>query len=108
MPGDINSLPVMDADKCNGCGGCISLCPGQAIFVIDKTYSEGFSLVRLPFEYVPVPEGGQYVIGLDRAGRELGQFEVVKATSGGKKNKTYTISLAVPHGLEMEVRDIKV
>jgi len=108
MPRDINDIPIVDAKLCNGCGLCISLCPGLAIFVVDKTYSEKLALVKLPFEYVPVPKAGQYAIALNRAGEELGSFEVVKVTSGGKINKTHTISIAVPQDLAMEVRDIQV
>ena len=108
MPRDINDIPVVDAKLCNGCGLCISLCPGLAIFVVDKTYSEELALVKLPFEYVPVPQAGQYATVLNRAGEELGRYEVIRVTSGGKKNKTYTISIAVPKALAMEVRDIKV
>ena len=108
MPNDINEIPVVDTKLCNGCSLCISFCPGLAIFVVDKTYSDELALVKLPFEYVPVPQAGQTVTGLGRAGEELGLFEVIKVTSGGIKNKTYTISLAVPKDLAMEVRDIKV
>ena len=108
MPRDINDLPVVNAELCNGCGLCISFCPGLAIFVVDKTYSDDFALVKLPYEYVPVPQTGQLVTALSRAGEDLGRFEVVKVTSGGKKNMTYTVSLAVPQEIVMEVRDIKV
>ena len=107
MPRDINDIPVVDAKLCNGCSLCISLCPGLAIFVVDKTYSEDMALVKLPFEYVPVPQAGQYVVALDRAGDELGRYEVIRVTSGGKKNKTYTISIAVPKDMAMEARDIR-
>ena len=108
MPRDINDLPVVDTELCNGCSLCIAYCPGLAIFVIDKTYSEDLALVKLLYEYVPVPIAGQFVIGLNRAGEEQGEFEVIKVTSGGERNKTYTISLAVPQELAMEVRDLKV
>lgn len=108
MGNDINNLPEVDYDKCNGCGVCIALCPGLAIFVVDKSYSDEYALVKIPFEYVPVPEKGQLVCGLNRAGEELGWFEVERVISGGKKNKTYTISLKVPQDLAMEVRNIKV
>jgi len=107
MPNDINDIPVVDAELCNGCSLCVSLCPGLAIFIVDKTYSKEQALVKLPYEYVPVPDVGQFVTGLNRSGEELGSFEVVRVTSGGKKNMTYTISLAVPHDLAMEIRDIK-
>jgi len=108
MPRDINDLPVVDFDRCNGCSLCISMCPGLAIFVIDKTYSEKLALVKLPFEYVPVPQAGQFVAVHDRAGDELGCYEVVRVTPGGKMNMTYTISVAVPQELAMAVRDIRV
>lgn len=108
MSKDINDLPEVDYDKCNGCGVCINLCPGLAIFVVDMTYSDDYALVKLPFEYVPVPEKGQKACALNRAGEELGWFEVERVISGGKKNKTYTISLKVPKELAMEVRNIKV
>ena len=108
MPHDITMIPVVDMGLCNGCGVCISFCPGLAIFVLDKTYSEDFALLKLPYEYVPVPQAGRFITGLSRSGEELGSFEVIKVTSGGKKNMTYTVSIAIPQELAMEVRDIKV
>ena len=104
---DINAVPEGDFSVCNGCGACIFRCPGLAIFVVDMTYKEDKALVRLPFEYLPLPEEGQQAMGLNRAGEELGYFPVVKAISGGKKNKTYVISLEVPKELAMEVRSIR-
>jgi len=108
IDGDINGLPVLNPDLCNGCGFCITSCPGLAIFVIDKAYSDSHALVDLPFEYVPVPEAGQTVTGLNRAGDELGEFEVKKVLYAGSKNKTHIVSIVVPINLAMEVRDIKV
>lgn len=105
---DINATPAVDFDVCNGCGACIARCPGLAIFVVDMTYSDSEALVRLPFEFLPVPQAGQLAMGLNRSGKELGWFPVVKVVSGGKKNMTYTISLAVPKELAMEVRNIRV
>jgi len=108
MPGDINDLPVVDFDICNGCGLCISYCPGLAIFVVDKTYSDELALVKLPYEYIPVPQAGQFVTALDRAGTKLGSYEVTRVTSGCKKNKTYTISITIPQELAMDVRSISM
>ena len=106
-PGGINDLPKVDFSKCNGCGVCITQCPGLAIFVVDKTYSAAHAVVRIPYEFIPVPEKGQFACGLDRAGEERGWFEVVRVASGGAKNKTTVIWLAVPRELAMEVRSIK-
>ena len=106
-PKDINDLPQVDFDKCNGCGACIAQCPGLAIFVVDKTHSATHAVVRIPYEYVPVPEKGWYACGLNRAGEEMGWFEVVRVISGGAKNKTTVLWLAVPQELSMEVRNIR-
>ncbi|MCL2010421.1 MAG: 4Fe-4S binding protein [Synergistaceae bacterium] len=103
---DINDLPRVDFGRCNGCGVCIAQCPGLAIFVVDRTYSAAQAVVRIPYEYVPVPEKGQYACGLNRAGEEMGWFEVVRRISDGK-NKTAVLWLAVPQDLAMEVRNIR-
>ncbi len=108
MANDINDLPKVDFDKCNGCSICVSRCPGLAIFVVDMNYSDDMALVKIPFEYVPLPQKGQFATAVNRAGEEMGSFEVVKVTSGGKKNMTYVISLAVPKDMAMEIRNIKV
>ena len=107
-PNNINELPEVDFDKCTGCGLCIAQCPGLAIFVVDKTYSSTHAVVRIPYEFVPAPEKGQYACGLDREGKEMGWFEVVRVVSGGPKNKTMVLWLAVPQDLSMEVRNIRV
>ncbi len=104
---DINATPKIDYDVCNGCSLCISRCPGLAIFVVDYTWSDDRALVKLPYEFLPVPKKGDFVTGLDRAGQEVGCFEVVSAVSGGEKNMTWVIGIAVPKDLAMTVRNIR-
>ena len=104
---DINATPKIDYDVCNGCSLCISRCPGLAIFVVDMTWSDDRALVKLPYEFLPVPKKGDFVPGLDRTGREVGCFEVVSAVSGGEKNMTWVIGIAVPKDLAMTVRNIR-
>lgn len=103
---DINDLPIVDFDKCTGCGICISSCPGLAIFVIDMNYSDEKSLIKLPHEMLPLPEKGEDVYALDRAGSILGKVKVVRVLK--TKNKTNIISLEVPKSMVMKVRSIKV
>lgn len=103
---DINDLPIVDFDKCTGCGICISSCPGLAIFVIDMNYSDEKSLIRLPHEMLPLPEKGEDVYALDRAGSILGKVKVVRVLK--IKNKTNIISLEVPKSMVMKVRSIKM
>ena len=36
MLGSISELPDFDEAKCNGCGICVTSCPGLAIFIVDS------------------------------------------------------------------------
>jgi len=103
---DINDLPIVDFDECTGCGICISSCPGLAVFVIDMNYSDEKSLIKLPHEMLPLPEKGENVYALDRAGSILGKVKVIRVLK--IKNKTNIISLEVPKSMVMKVRSIKV
>ena len=103
---DINDLPQVDFEKCTGCGVCISSCPGLAIFVMEMNYSDEKSLIKLPHEMLPLPEKGDDVYALDRAGSMLGKVKVIKVLK--IKNKTNIISIEVPKSMAMKVRSIKV
>ena len=105
---DINDLPRVDFEKCNGCGLCVIQCPGLAIFIVDKTYSESHAILRLPYEFIPLPKEGELACGLDRSGEERGWFEVIKVVPGAAKNKTSVVWLAVPMDLANDVRGIKI
>jgi len=101
---DINDRPTIDHDKCNGCGMCVSNCPGLAIFVIDETYSEKEALIKLPYEFLPLPEEGSYVTGLDREGKPVCRAKVEKVLNTKAQDRTPIVSLAVPKEFSMTVR----
>jgi len=103
---DINDLPEVDYDKCTGCGICISACPGLAIFVVDETYSEKETLIKLPYEMIPLPQKGEEVYALDRAGQVLCKAKVKQILK--IKNKTNVVSIVIPKKISMKVRSIKV
>lgn len=103
---DINDLPQVDFDKCTGCGVCISSCPGLAIFVLDENYSESESLIKLPYEMLPLPQKEEEVNALDRTGNALCKVKVVKVQK--IKNKTNIVSIIVPKNLSRKIRSIKV
>lgn len=103
---DINELPQIDFEKCNGCALCVARCPGLAIFVVDMSYSEDQALVKLPWEFLPVPETGAVVKGLNRAGEEVGEATVVRVQDAAALDKTLVVHLAVPKELAMEVRSM--
>lgn len=102
---NINDLPKIDFNKCNGCAVCVANCPGLAIFIVDETYSTTEDLVILPYEFLPVPAKGDKVILLNRTGEKVGYGRVERVRE--RKNKTRIIDVAVPKGLGMEVRHIK-
>ncbi|MBU1035076.1 4Fe-4S binding protein [bacterium] len=102
---DINDLPQVDFDKCTGCGICISSCPGLAIFVIDENYSDEKSLIKLPHEMLPLPQKGEEIYALDRAGETVGKAKVVKVLK--IKSKTNIISISVPKNMAMKIRSIR-
>ncbi|QOR34089.1 4Fe-4S binding protein [Clostridium sp. 'deep sea'] len=103
---DINERPVIVPENCNGCGICVSRCPGLAIFVVDATYSEKEALVKLPWELLPLPKKGAIVKTLNRAGEPVGKAKVVNIQDGKFFDRTRIIHLAVPKAEMMEVRSI--
>ncbi|MCL2555975.1 MAG: (2Fe-2S)-binding protein [Firmicutes bacterium] len=104
---DINDLPKTDFNKCNGCGICAFACPGQAIFMIDETYSKMDTLVSIPYEFVPLPNIGDIVIGLNREGKEVCSATVHSIKAPNLCDRTPLITLIVPKEWAMHVRFFK-
>ena len=98
---NLNDLPKIDYDKCVGCGRCVSVCPGLAIFLVKIEGKNGF--VTLPYEMLPIPKVGEVVKVLDREGKVVGKGEIVKVRV---ENKTGIITVKVDRNLIMEVRNI--
>jgi Fe-S-cluster-containing hydrogenase component 2 len=103
-----NSLaetPKLNHEKCVGCGECVAVCPGLAIFLVNMAYSKDEALLTLPYEFLPMPKVGDRVIALDREGNEKDEARVVNVR---KINSTYIISIAIKKELVMEVRNVRV
>lgn len=105
---DINDRPEVNVEICSGCGICVSRCPGLAIFIIDESYSETEALVKIPYEFLPLPEEGSYVTGLGRDGKPVCRAKVVKVLNAKAQDRTPIISLAVPKELSMTVRNLSL
>lgn len=105
---DINDLPKIDTSKCNGCGLCISKCPGLAIMVVDITYSENEALIKIPYEFFPLPREGQIVKGVDREGNYIADVKVTKVLNTKVLDKTPIISVLVPRDLIKVIRNIQI
>lgn len=105
---DINVIPHVDYELCNGCGICVSRCPGLAIFVIDEGYAPGFGKVLIPWEYLPLPAKGDTVLGVGRDGQEICPVEVLEVRTGKRQDRTAVIGLKVPLEQVNLVRGIKL
>ncbi|HBN09436.1 MAG TPA: 4Fe-4S ferredoxin [Cyanobacteria bacterium UBA8530] len=104
---DINDLPTVDVERCNGCGLCVSACPGLAIFVVDESFNETEALIKLPYEFLPLPIEGKDVPALDRKGEIVGTARVVKVQNTKTMDRTPVIWIAVPKAMSMIVRNIR-
>lgn len=105
---DINDLPSVNTDICNGCGVCISHCPGLAIFVVDNTYSETEALIKIPYEFVPLPAKDSFVTACDRRGNAVCRAKVEKVICTAAQDRTAVVHLIVPKELSMTVRSFKI
>lgn len=105
---DINDLPEVAHELCNGCSLCVSNCPGLAIMVLDMTYSEEEALLKIPYEFLPLPAAGDVVAGLDREGRVICNAKVVRVTNSKALDKTPLISIAIDKQYAKVVRNIRL
>jgi Fe-S-cluster-containing hydrogenase component 2 len=100
-------LPVFIGDKCDACGLCIAACPGQAIFRVDATYSDTQATVSFPYEYLPLPQKGDVVSGVNRSGKVVCQAQVLRVQKPKGFDRTAVITIIVPKELVMVVRSIQ-
>ena len=105
---DINNLPKIDHSKCTGCGMCISRCPGLAIFLINKNYSQETSTVSIPYEMLPIPEKGETVDVLDRSGNKISSGKIINVLKDKKRDKTNLVTVEVPKELFNKARNFRV
>ena len=103
----ITNLPVLDGEKCTGCGACVAACPGQAIFLINYAYSQTEAEVSFPFEYLPLPEQGDEVDAVNRSGEVVCKGTVTSLRMPPSYKNTCVVTIAVPKEYADEVRSMK-
>lgn len=101
----ITNLPILDQEKCTGCGNCIAACPGLAIFVLNG--SKEIAEISFPYEYHPAPKKGDEVECVDRAGNIVVKGEVARTVKPPKYDATAVITVKVPKQYINIVRNIK-
>ena len=105
---DITQLPRLLEEKCNGCGTCVPACPGLAIFVVDLNYSAEGALLKIPYEFLPLPRANSSVLALDREGKVIGEAKILKLSNPKKNDRTPVVSLLVPKELVLDIRNIRL
>ena len=103
----ITNLPLLNLDKCTGCGQCVLACPGLAIFLLDRNYSKDKAAITLPYEFLPLPKKGEKVIALDRNGSKVCEGEVLNVILTKKGDRTALVKIAIPKEHADKVRSIK-
>ncbi len=90
---DISGQPVLNAEKCRGCGLCVAACPGIAIRLLGPAPQQGFATVVVPHEYLPLPRQGERVELAGKNGEALGTGEVAKCWQPLRGDPTWLLSL---------------
>lgn len=93
---DINDIPRIDTAKCTGCGECVSACPGLAIFVVRRNFSDKEAEVGIPYEFLPHPGKGETVTALSRDGAPVCAAKVARVKRDKKFPGTAVIYISVP------------
>ena len=105
VSGTITALPTVDASaKCIGCGMCVAACSGQAIFLVDEAYEDGYASVTLPYEFLPLPKKGDKGTALSRGGEPLCAAEVVGVRSAAAFDHTSLLTMKVPADMAYKAR----
>lgn len=105
---NITSLPVVREDQvCSGCGMCVANCSGQAIFLVNDDYEEGFGTVTMAYEFFPLPQVGDIGCACGRDGGYICEAEVVEVKNHKIFDHTNLLTIKVPVDKTMEARFYK-
>ena len=104
----ITALPqVAEGAECTGCGMCVASCSGQAIFLVNEDFEQGFASVTLPYEFLPLPKEGDRGMALSRSGQPLCQAEVVGVKTSPVYDRTNLLTMKLPREFAMSARFFK-
>jgi NADPH-dependent 2,4-dienoyl-CoA reductase/sulfur reductase-like enzyme/Fe-S-cluster-containing hydrogenase component 2/bacterioferritin-associated ferredoxin len=112
-PEDIRHLPVFVAEglerPCVACEKCVTICPGQAITLVDYRADLEHPTVVVPFE---MPRRGldlgEKVTAVDVDGQVLGEVEVLRIRDAKASDHTLSVKIRVPRALAQRVAGVRV
>ncbi len=74
----------------------------------DLNHSPEEALLKIPYEFFPLPKANTKVLTLDREGKVIGEVRVLKVSNPKKNDRTPVLSLLVPKELILEIRHIRL
>ncbi|MDI6874173.1 4Fe-4S binding protein [Candidatus Solincola sp.] len=104
---DICAAPRFDPQACNGCGRCVALCPGMAVFLLDRREKSGFARVTVPYEMGERPVEGEEVQVVDGEGKALTGGKILKIRALGGGAPTLLVTVRVPESVALKVRGVR-
>ncbi len=105
---DINKIPELSFENCTGCAMCLSKCPGLAIMLVDGSKSENTIEIKIPYEFLPIPQEGQILKGLDREGKQITDVKLIKVLNPKTFDRTPVLTIEVDRKFLYQIRNIKV
>ena len=104
---DINEIPRRDEELCTGCGVCVAKCPGLSIMIVDGSKSDDTVEFRIPYEFLPLPQPGETVTGLDRAGQPICSARVLRVMNPPAFDRTPVVTLEVDRAYLYDFRNFR-
>lgn len=90
---DINTKPVVNFDKCTGCGICVFNCPGLAIVVASDVKER--TQFKIAYELNPKPKVNEVWHGVNRDGEVICDALIEKVMLTDKNDKTALVTVSV-------------
>jgi Fe-S-cluster-containing hydrogenase component 2 len=91
---NINKQPVLNVDKCTGCGICVQACPGLAIVVVQVRNQD--AVFKIPYEFIPMPVKNDIWHGVNRAGNIICDAKIEHVLLSQKQDHTAMVTVSVP------------
>lgn len=91
---NIIEIPEIDYSKCTGCGLCVAICPGLAIFLLKS--NDKYAEITIPIELLTNLNVGDRVKTIDRKGKIIGEGEVLSVRELKVQPKRKLITLKIP------------
>jgi len=104
---DICEPPRFEPDLCDGCGRCVSLCPGMAVFLLDRSAGAGKARITVPYEMQDELEKGDEAWAMDGEGKPLGKGKIMKTAKMGRGDRTVLVTIEVPEEWALKVRGVR-